>query len=72
MRDDGPGFRLGPEGLPVRGIGFATRGSACGNCTVQVPSLTLSNHPDGGAVVRLRLPIGDGAELAASVEGVSA
>ena len=34
--------------------------------------LTLSNHPDGGAVVRLRLPIGDAAALSASVEGVSA
>jgi LytS/YehU family sensor histidine kinase len=72
VRDDGPGFRLGPEGLPMRGIGLRNTRERLRELYGPGAVLTLSNHPDGGAVVRLRLPIGDAAELAASVEGVSA
>jgi two-component system LytT family sensor kinase len=72
VRDDGPGFRLGPEGLPMRGIGLRNTRERLRELYGPGAVLTLSNHPEGGAVVRLRLPIGDGAELAASVEGVTA
>jgi len=72
VRDDGPGFRLGPEGLPMRGIGLRNTRERLRELYGPGAVLTLSNHPDGGAVVRLRLPIGDAADLAASVEGVSA
>jgi two-component system LytT family sensor kinase len=72
VRDDGPGFRLGPEGLPMRGIGLRNTRERLRELYGPGAVLTLSNHPDGGAVVRLRLPIGDAAALSASVEGVSA
>jgi two-component system LytT family sensor kinase len=72
VRDDGPGFRLGPEGLPMRGIGLRNTRERLRELYGPGAVLTLSNHPEGGAVVRLRLPIGDAAETSASVEGVSA
>ena len=54
VRDDGPGFRLGPEGLPVRGIGLRNTRERLRELYGPGASLTLSNHPDGGAMVRLR------------------
>ena len=72
VRDDGPGFRLGPEGLPMRGIGLRNTRERLRELYGPEAVLTLSNHPDGGAVVRLRLPIGDAEVQPASVEGVSA
>lgn len=72
VRDDGPGFRLGPEGLPMRGIGLRNTRERLRELYGPGAVLTLSNHPDGGAVVRLRLPIGDAADFTASIEGVSA
>ena len=72
VRDDGPGFRLGPEGLPMRGIGLRNTRERLRELYGPGAVLTLSNHPEGGAVVRLRLPLGDAAERAASVEGVTA
>jgi two-component system LytT family sensor kinase len=72
VRDDGPGFRLGPEGLPMRGIGLRNTRERLRELYGPGAVLTLSNHPEGGAVVRLRLPIGDAAALSAAVEGVSA
>lgn len=72
VRDDGPGFRLGPEGLPVRGIGLRNTRERLRELYGPGAVLTLSNHPDGGAVVKLRLPLGDAAPVAVSVEGVPA
>ncbi len=72
VRDDGPGFRLGPEGLPMRGIGLRNTRERLRELYGPGAVLTLSNHPEGGAVVRLRLPLGDAAEGAASTEGVTA
>ena len=72
VRDDGPGFRLGPEGLPMRGIGLRNTRERLRELYGPGAVLTLSNHPEGGAVVRLRLPIGDVAAMTAAVEGVSA
>lgn len=72
VRDDGPGFRLGPEGLPMRGIGLRNTRERLRELYGAGAVLTLSNHPDGGAVVRLRLPIGEDAAVPASAEGVPA
>lgn len=72
VRDDGPGFRLGPEGLPMRGIGLRNTRERLRELYGPGAVLTLSNHPEGGAVVRLRLPLGDAADRAASAEGVTA
>ena len=72
VRDDGPGFRLGPEGLPMRGIGLRNTRERLRELYGPGAVLTLSNHPDGGAIVRLRLPIGDAAENPAQAQGVPA
>ncbi len=72
VRDDGPGFRLGPEGLPMRGIGLRNTRERLRELYGPGAVLTLSNHPDGGAIVRLRLPIGDAADRPAQAEGVPA
>lgn len=58
VRDTGPGIRLGPEGLPVGGIGLRNTRERLRELYGPGAVLTLANHPDGGAVVRLHLPIG--------------
>jgi two-component system, LytTR family, sensor kinase len=55
--DDGPGFRLGPEGLPVNGIGLRNTRERLRELYGPGALLTLSNRADGGAMVRLRLPL---------------
>ena len=72
VRDDGPGFRLGPEGLPMRGIGLRNTRERLRELYGPGASLTLSNHADGGAVVRLRLPIGDTTSLTTTAQGLTA
>jgi sensor histidine kinase YesM len=73
VRDNGPGIHLGPEGLPVRGIGLRNTRERLRELYGPGAVLTLTNHPDGGAIVRLRLPL-DGAHPSTvpSVEGVPA
>src|SRR5690606_12116308 len=59
VRDSGPGIRLGPEGLPVGGIGLRNTREPPPEPYGPGAVLTLANHPEGGAVVRLHLPLGD-------------
>jgi two-component system LytT family sensor kinase len=59
VRDSGPGIRLGPEGLPVGGIGLRNTRERLRELYGPGAVLTLANHPEGGAVVRLHLPLGD-------------
>jgi len=73
VHDDGPGIHLGPEGLPVAGIGLRNTRERLRELYGPGAVLTLANHPDGGAVVRLRLPLGgDAATSESSFEGVPA
>jgi two-component system, LytTR family, sensor kinase len=72
VRDDGPGFRLGPEGLPVNGIGLRNTRERLRELYGPGAVLTLSNHPKGGAEVRLRLPLGADASVPSPQEGVPA
>jgi sensor histidine kinase YesM len=73
VRDNGPGIHLGPEGLPVGGIGLRNTRERLRELYGPGAVLTLSNHPDGGAVVRLRLPLaGSLTSTDASIEGVPA
>lgn len=73
VRDNGPGLRLGPEGLPERGIGLRNTRERLRELYGPGAILSLANHPDGGAIVRLRLPIGDAPPHTTPLaEGVSA
>lgn len=72
VRDDGPGFRLGPEGLPLRGLGLRNTRERLRELYGPGAGLTLSNHEEGGAVVRVHLPLGEAAVNTADVEGVPA
>ena len=73
VRDDGPGIHLGPEGLPVGGIGLRNTRERLRELYGPGAVLTLANHPEGGAVVWLRLPLaGAVTSTAPSLEGVPA
>ena len=73
VRDNGPGIHLGPEGLPVGGIGLRNTRERLRELYGPGAVLTLANHPDGGAIVRLRLPLtGSLTSADASIEGVPA
>lgn len=73
VRDDGPGIHLGPEGLPLGGIGLRNTRERLRELYGPGAVLSLSNHPDGGALVRLRLPLGGTvASAEPSLEGVPA
>lgn len=73
VRDNGPGIHLGPEGLPVGGIGLRNTRERLRELYGPGAVLTLANHPDGGAVVRLRLPLGsDVSPSEPAFEGVPA
>lgn len=72
VRDNGPGIHLGPEGLPVRGIGLRNTRERLRELYGPDAVLTLANHMDGGAVVRLRLPLSGSLSSSAAAEGVPA
>jgi signal transduction histidine kinase len=73
VRDNGPGIHLGAEGLPVGGIGLRNTRERLRELYGPGAVLSLTNHPDGGAVVRLRLPLtGALTSTDASLEGVPA
>jgi signal transduction histidine kinase len=73
VRDNGPGIHLGPEGLPVGGIGLRNTRERLRELYGPGAVLTLANHPDGGAIVRMRLPLsGTQTTMESSIEGVPA